>query len=457
MAEALALVRNEYGELKYQVSITDNNPETLAKFSALVAGENITVHASAVEAVQGADITVLATPIDRFSGVMQEIGSHMKPGAIVTDVGSAKVKSIEQIKDNLPNSAVYIPAHPIAGKAGVGPETGSADMYDGATVMVVRGGPRTVTQQVVVEQMWQDIGGKVTPMSAFEHDRLYGTISHFQHVLAFAMTLAGEDEARPGHADEDHMKSYNTMLDTTRISVASAPMWLAIFKDNKAAIQMAADGFKTRLAALKDSLEAHDPDQPGTLYDLLNDAHEFRTGIKQDRARETVQAEVADLQAEQLGTPHTRGAVALCGMFNEAGQVALAKRTTVPTLISAALTLNAMDVGDPQRTAGLANPSFKDGSAAMLSHPEYLANLLHGNRRYVLEHLTAFEKQMDRIMDAVNREDEAALERLIEQASSIRKSMPAAHRPVRGEYAADYHTYVGQLPPELAEAMQRAL
>ncbi|MCD8498182.1 MAG: prephenate dehydrogenase [Alphaproteobacteria bacterium] len=300
IAEALAL-QGEYG-----VSITDKDSAVLNKFSGLVNHENIKVFETSAQTVRDADIIILATPIDKFSSVLHEIAGHVKPGAIVTDVGSGKQKSIYEISQNLPDGAVYIPSHPIAGKAGVGPETGSADMYRNQSVVVIPQGPAKAEEQVVVQKMWGDMDARITPMSALAHDKLYGTISHFQHVIAFSQTLAGEDEKNSGSAEEDYQKAYNTLLDTTRIANASAPMWQAIFKDNKASIQEASNGFKARLEELKAALESETSDK---LLGLIGQAHNFRQGIPEDRPREAIWSEFQDFSAEKKQTVMFRGKV----------------------------------------------------------------------------------------------------------------------------------------------------
>ena len=186
MAQALAL----HGG--YRVQGFDADENIRERFSSITTdNENIQIYDDMHAAVKNADIVILATPIDKFGSILQGLDGHIRDGAIVTDVGSGKQKSIEEINRNLPAGASYIPVHPLVGAAGVGPETGRADMYQDQPIIVVPGGAEK--EQAVIEQMWRDMGGRPEEMSAFAHDRLYGTISHFEHVIAFAEVLAGED------------------------------------------------------------------------------------------------------------------------------------------------------------------------------------------------------------------------------------------------------------------------
>lgn len=127
-------------------------------------------------------------------------------------------------------------------------------------------------------------------------------------------------------------------------------------------------------------------------------------------------------------------------------------------MISAALTLNGMDIakqlGRNVSLAENANPSFKDGSAAMLSHPEYLTDLLYYNRKHILENIKRFEGRLDHVMDAIRDDNTAEITSIIEQASEIRRSMPA-HKgadEMRRDRVVNPETL-----SELPEYMQRAL
>ena len=420
----------------YEISAYDANPDISKRFEAEIAGfDNITNHDQIETVAADADIIILATPIDKFGDVLDQLNGHTKDGVIITDVGSGKQVSVKAMKEHAMPGAKVIGAHGINGKDGVGPETSTADMYRNQSVVIVPndGAPDA---QIEVENMWSDMGGNITYMSPFTHDVFYGTISHFEHPLAFALTAAGQDTLMPGQASEDYKEAGNTVLDTTRISSASAPMWVAIFKDNNAAIQKAAQGFEEKLTKLKQALQTDSPDM---LKGYLQQAHNFRSQIP-DRPRESILAEAADI-AEQKGhdrdiaqTPKT-----LSETFDKAALTSLAKRTTAPVLVSAALTLNAMETEKELKGVSIiesANPSFKDGSAAMLTDPGYLADLLFYNKEDLLEQLQSFEAEYNTIMDAIRTNDAAAITEYIDKVGAIRSDMPAHKSPddMRDEY-----------------------
>jgi len=231
---------------------------------------------------------------------------------------------------------------------------------------------------------------------------------------------------------EDYKAGGNTLLDTTRIAQASIPMWQAIFRDNNGSILQAAQGFKTQIQTLKGALESNDR---GALQNYLRKAHDFRSGIEEARPREAINGEVYDW-ARQSGAGEKEAINArpdsLATKFNEEALASLATRTMVPTMVSAALTLNAIEI--QKEFSGItiadkANPSFKDGSAAMLSDPEYVANLLYYNKEILLEKLARFEGKFAHIMEAVENKDDAAIAQIIEKASTIRGGMPDHRDP----------------------------
>jgi prephenate dehydrogenase len=420
---ARALARAEGG---YSLAVYDASPEARAQFAGIVGGDpSITIYETAQDAVHDADIIVLATPISEFRSVLTTIANHTKTGTVITDIGSGKVEAITQIRAALPARALFVPAHPIAGRAQSGPAASDPDLYKDQTVVVIPSGEQAAGQaQVTVERMWTDMGANIAHMSALTHDRLYGTISHFQHVVALALTSMGA--AQP----EDHKKSGNSMLDTTRIAGGISPdMWAPIFRDNKAAIMMAVQGFEAQLDKVEAALRGG---ETGALESLLRPAHQFRARIAEDRPRERLAGEVYDIAREQgIDDVDSFDAASIQSRFNAAANTKMVRRTLLPTALAVALTLNARqtdaEMHDVEMTE-VANPSFKDGSAPMLNHPDYVAALLGANRDQVLEQLHAFRKEFESLCVAIRDDDEPAMRAYMECASRIRKDHMPPHR-----------------------------
>jgi len=409
---------------KYDVSVTDVSSDILDRLAQQSDTENVEVvqPSDLSEHVKDVDIVILATPMDQFASVLEEIGEDLPEGCAVSDIGSGKVKSIESISAVLPKGVRYVPIHPINGKALPGPENSDPDMYKDQTIVVVpTGGKENAEALNIVCDMWDDMGGDVNGMLAGDHDRLYGAISHFEHVVAFALTNMGEDVNAPECAIEDYKKGGESLLATTRIAVGSTAMWIPIFLGNKQAILETAESFKEQLDVLESAL-----DDRQNLESILRGAHGYRVGFS-DEKREVVQGEVCDFYDS------------LKSEFNEVAQASFARRIGLPTFIGAAITTNAMDI-DKQLTnislPDLANPSFKDGSAPMLSDPAYVADLLHGNVGVIKEQLNQFRGELGFLVESIRSEDKQAIRTYIEKANAIRSDMPPKASPdiVRKEF-----------------------
>ncbi len=423
---SIAQALSDAGE--YEICTFERDEDSRAEFDILVSDRsNIKISNDIGSAVQNADIIVLATPMDHFGSVLNDISSDVKIGAIVTDIGSGKANAIEEIKCNLPENTIYIPAHPIAGKVNCGPNSSDPTMYKNATIVVIpQSGQAEVQSQKTIEKMWQDMGGNIAYMNAMTHDRLYGTISHFEHAAVFPLVAIGEK------SKADYKKAGNYMLDITRIAGGvSADMWIPIFKDNNAAILLSAQGFVSQLNDLKAALNNNNPED---LEKLLSSAHEFRCNIPEARARENLYGEVYDIaDAFEITDVDVEDVLSISNKFNAVANIAMVKRTLMPTIISAAITLNAKNMEENHlkdvKIADVANPSFKDGSAPMLNNPQYTANLLFDNRLELQGQIVSFEQEYEILLGAIRDNDAEAIRSYMEHVSTIRKEMPPHRKP----------------------------
>ena len=403
---------------EHDVGIFDQSNKALETFKTLENTESITIAHSIEDAVQDADLVILATPIDTFSSILKDNAAHFKTGAIISDIGSGKVKAIERIQSALPESLEYVPVHPINGKSKPGPENSDIDMYRNQTIVTVPGHATEESYQRVAG-IWEEMGGKVTEMDAETHDRLYGTISHFEHVVAFALTATLEDPNNPGHASKDFKNGGETLIATTRIAGGSADMWIPIFQDNKDAVLAAAGGFKEEISKLRAALT------DGSLENKIRDAHEWRKDIE-DHDRESIKAEHADFSLKNT--------------FNNASGLSMVRQISIAVAVGAAITLNAKEIDQSLKGVSIknvANPSFKDGSAPMLSDPADISKLLQGNKDDLLSQLDVFEKEFDDLVKNIIENNEPAMRTYIERVNAIRSDgvrAKADPNTVREEY-----------------------
>lgn len=414
-----ASIARALNDSEHDIVITDTSETALKVFEKLSETEKIRKTTSTQDAVKGADIVILATPIDTFQSIIDDNKQHFKQGVIISDIGSGKVMAIERITAALPEGARYVPVHPINGKSLPGPESSDIHMYRNQTIVFVPDYADSATYKQISE-IWQSMGGKITEMEAETHDMLYGTISHFEHVVAFALTVTLGDKGNPFQASEDFRQGGESLIAMTRIAGGSADMWIPVFKDNKNAVLAATNGFKEELTKLRAAM------RDGSLENKIQDAHEWRKGIA-DHQRETVKAESSDFS--------------LRNAFNNASGLSVVRQISVAVAIGAAITLNAKETDKKLNGVSIknvANPSFKDGSAPMLSDPKFVSDLLQRNPEELLAQLDQFEVELDKLKSAIIEDDEQVMRSYIERANAIRSDGVRAKRDSSIEVRAEY-------------------
>ncbi|HTO02143.1 MAG TPA: prephenate dehydrogenase/arogenate dehydrogenase family protein, partial [Opitutus sp.] len=142
---------------------------------------------TAEEAVRDADLVLIAAPVDRIVPLTQQIASQLKPGAVVTDVGSVKSEISRLGHAALGSRAHFVGSHPMAGSEKTGWENGSAALFERRTCFVT---PLPDTNAAAVEQVvrfWREVGGEPVTVSPDEHDEIVAYISHLPQVIASSL------------------------------------------------------------------------------------------------------------------------------------------------------------------------------------------------------------------------------------------------------------------------------
>lgn len=220
----------------------------------------------AAEAVRGADLVILCTPVATFRAILQEIAASLKPGAILTDVGSTKRSVVRLAEELLPPTVHFVGSHPMAGSEKRGVEFAKADLFNGALCIVTPTARTNPGALAKVESFWAELGLRTKRLSPDDHDRLVCDVSHLPHAVA-ASLVAMQSEA----ALELAGKGFQ---DTTRVAAGDAGLWRDILIDN-------ADSVRSSIARLRlqlDELEQRlDPTQAQALFDWLQAAAEKRS------------------------------------------------------------------------------------------------------------------------------------------------------------------------------------
>jgi cyclohexadieny/prephenate dehydrogenase len=226
----------------------DRDPATIAKAVAVGA---IDVGAELAEAVAGAGLVVVCTPVDRIADVIVAAAPHAKPGTLFTDAGSTKVKIVSALRGKMPAGLEYVPAHPLAGSEKAGPENGRADLFEGrVTALVVNNSNVVWERTVAVGRFWEALGSRVVLMNAEEHDKVLAVTSHLPHAVAGAVA---------GSTPKEWLNlTAGGFRDVTRIAAGDPLLWTAIFEANRDATLAALTAFTDRLNQFRKLLEAGD-------------------------------------------------------------------------------------------------------------------------------------------------------------------------------------------------------
>ena len=272
IASSMALAMREAG-LAGEIVGTARSPETRDIAGELGLCDRITE--TATEAVHGADLIVLATPVGVMGAVAEEIGPHLNPGAVVSDVGSVKGAIIDAVTPHLPEGVTFIPGHPLAGTEHSGPRSGFASLFDNRWCVLTPpegADPATVNR---LRQLWEGMGANVDLMAPDHHDLVVAVTSHAPHLIAYTMVGVADDLRRV--TDSEVIKySAGGFRDFTRIAASDPTMWRDVFLTNKDATLEILGRFTEELFALQRAIRTGDGKH---LHDYFTRTRAIRRGI----------------------------------------------------------------------------------------------------------------------------------------------------------------------------------
>lgn len=204
------------------------------------------------EGVEGADFILLATPVDTYERHLQEWATCLKPGAIVSDVGSVKGDLVTRAEALMHPAVRFVGAHPIAGKEKTGVAAGSETLFAGARCILTPTAKTDREALHTVRALWEIAGSIVLEMDPFLHDKILGAVSHLPHVAAFALMTALADVRDHGVPELDLAgHSGGGLRDTTRIAASSPEMWRDIFLWNRDNLVVLIETYERHLGELK--------------------------------------------------------------------------------------------------------------------------------------------------------------------------------------------------------------
>ena len=265
------VIRRE--NLARHISISTRRAETLERARELGLGDSYTTDPA--EAVIDADLVIVSVPVGSSGEVAASIAGALKPGAIVTDVGSTKRSVIAQMEPVLPENVHFIPGHPLAGTEKSGPDAGFADLFENRWCIFT---PLPGTDPAAIEKLsefWRRCGSNVDTMDPVHHDMVLAIVSHLPHIIAYNI-VGTADDLQTVTKTEVIKYSASGFRDFTRLAASDPTMWRDVCLHNKDAILEMLARFSEDLASLQRAIRWGDGEK---LFDLFTRTRAVRRSI----------------------------------------------------------------------------------------------------------------------------------------------------------------------------------
>ena len=271
---SIARAAREYGVVR-EIVATARSETTRRRVVELGIADQV-VETNA-EAAKDADLVIVCIPVGASGPVAAEIAGSLKPGAIVSDVGSVKGQVLKDMAPHIPKGVHLIPAHPVAGTENSGPDSGFSELFVNRWCILT---PPEGADAAAVEKLkafWSALGANVEVMTAEHHDMVLAITSHLPHLIAY--TIVGTAEEFSTVSRSEVLKfSAGGFRDFTRIAASDPTMWRDVFLHNKEAVLEMLAQFSEDLAKLTRAMRRGDGD---TLFDHFSRTRAIRRGIVQ--------------------------------------------------------------------------------------------------------------------------------------------------------------------------------
>ena len=207
--------------------------------------------------IKEADIIIIGIPVAAYQEVFKKICNNIKPGAIITDVGSVKKEVINSVKKYIPKNVDFVPGHPIAGTEKSGPESGFAGLFKNGWCILTPNKNTSKNSVKIIKYMWQLVGMKVDIMDSNYHDEVLAITSHIPHIIAYS--IVGTVANLQTTIKKEVIKyAASGFRDFTRIAASDPIMWRDIILYNRQSILKMLNLFKKDLSKLEYAIENND-------------------------------------------------------------------------------------------------------------------------------------------------------------------------------------------------------
>jgi cyclohexadieny/prephenate dehydrogenase len=231
-----------------EIIIYSRRQSTLDKAMELGLAER--AESDPAAAVEGADLVILGAPVGANAALTKAMAPGLKPGAIVSDVGSVKSAVIRDVAPHLPAGVHLVPAHPVAGTEHSGPEAGFAELFqDHWCILTPPEGCDPAAIEKVAE-FWRRAGSNVDIMDSEHHDKVLAITSHLPQLIAY--NIVGTVLDIETVTKREVVKyAAGGFRDFTRIAASDPEMWRDVFLNNREAVLEMLGRFTEDLAVLQ--------------------------------------------------------------------------------------------------------------------------------------------------------------------------------------------------------------
>ena len=227
------------------------------------------------EAVAGADLVIVCSHLGSYASVGKAMAPRLRPGAIVTDVGSVKGCVVRDLGPHIPAGVHLVPGHPVSGSEKSGPEAGFAELFDGRWWILTPGEDTDPDAVRRLSAFVQALGSRVEIMAASRHDLVLAITSHLPHLIAYNIVNTADDMET---VTQGEVVKYSAggFRDFTRIAASDPEFWRDVFLNNREAVLETLGRFTEDLIALQRAIRWGQGD---SLLRLFSQARDIRHRI----------------------------------------------------------------------------------------------------------------------------------------------------------------------------------
>ena len=193
---------------------------------------------------------IFCTPMSEYKKIILKINDYLSSEHIITDIGSAKLKSNEIIKKNLKKKIFWTSSHPIAGSEVSAPENGKEDLFVNKWCVLIKDKKTNIKHLNFLRSFWKKVGSKTVVMNSEKHDKIFSMTSHLPHLIAYNLVKSAQDFEKK---QRYNLIKYSAggLRDFSRIAASNEIMWRDIFFNNKTNVSKAIDIFVKNLHSFK--------------------------------------------------------------------------------------------------------------------------------------------------------------------------------------------------------------